>query len=138
MHILLEDLNDSAPEFDFPVYTFSTPENKQADLFACSGLHQLSATDKDLGRGMWFYETDSPVFSVNSLTGEIRTKVQLDRETKGRYDFIVRVVDADDNSLFSTARIIVNIEDENDHRPEIVFPTSNHIITLVYLFNYIT
>ena len=129
--ILLEDVNDCAPQFLHSSYVLSTPENRPPGVDECSGPRPLSARDRDLGGGHWLYETSSPAFSVNAKTGEIRTKVLLDREAKSVYEFIVRVVDQDDSSLFTSAMIVVNVLDANDNRPKIVFPSQHHIVTLV-------
>lgn len=53
---------------------------------------------------------------VDQTTGEIRTKVQLDRETRASYDLVAIPINGDN------VKVVVKVLDENDNAP--TFPTS--------------
>ena len=65
------------------------------------------------------------VFSINEKTGQICTKVPLDREQKSSYEFLIS---ADDGKFRSLVPLIVQVTDENDSPP--VFEQSKYQLTL--------
>jgi len=65
------------------------------------------------------------VFSINEKTGQICTKIPLDREQKESYEFLIA---ADDGKFKSVVPLTVQILDENDSPP--VFEKSKYQLTL--------
>ena len=64
-------------------------------------------------------------FSINEKTGQICTRVPLDREQKSTYEFLIT---ADDGKFRSVVPLTVLILDENDQPP--VFEQSKYHLTL--------
>ncbi|XP_055386024.1 protein dachsous [Condylostylus longicornis] len=58
-------------------------------------------------------------FEINGSTGEIRTKIQLDRETHYKYSFVA-VPSSGEN-----IRVIINVLDENDNAPTFPYKVMN-------------
>ena len=120
--ILIRDVNDEPPRFRQDSFSVSVEENNQPRLV----IAQLTATDTDSAPYNSFryslHNSYSGTFSVDHLTGEIRTLVSLDREHQDRYE--LEVVAADDQvaSLRSTATATIYVMDQNDNRPIIKYP----------------
>lgn len=113
------DINDHAPVFEKPWYTFDISEGEYKNIV----LGKITATDEDYGDNANITYTlisnDLHPFYVLPLTGILKINGQLDRETKSLYE--LKIV-ANDNSKFekrmtSTAEIEVNILDVNDNAP---------------------
>ncbi|XP_063784886.1 protocadherin gamma-B5-like isoform X8 [Pseudophryne corroboree] len=118
--IMVSDINDNAPVFDKELYQLSVAENIPLN----SLVVQLSATDRDEGlNGQVTYsfghikKNAQQIFTVDPVTGEIRTKGPLDFETTKSYEMIVEAEDG--GGLVSHCKVIVQIIDANDNTPEI-------------------
>ena len=116
IYVVVEDINDHAPDFENDFYEFSILENSLID----AQVGEVFAYDKDADlNGMVKYEIlDSTHFKINETNGIISVLDQLDREDQDRHEFTVVAKDSSEiQSLTSSATIIVNILDENDNRP---------------------
>ena len=120
LNVTLLDGNDLPPEFGRSVYNASLAEGEDAG----SGVIILTATDKDIGdNGRVTYEIESSVqeiidsFAINLTTGELFTKVVLDREKKDLYD--IGIIAKDHGKPQHSTRTIVRliVTDVNDNRP---------------------
>ncbi|XP_075066025.1 protocadherin gamma-B5-like isoform X3 [Mixophyes fleayi] len=118
--IIVSDINDNAPVFEKELYQLSVNENIPIN----SLVVQLSATDKDEGlNGQVTYsfghikKNVQQIFTIDSITGEIRTKGQLDFEVTKSYEMIVEAEDG--GGLVSHCKVIIKIIDANDNTPEI-------------------
>ncbi|KAM4677089.1 protocadherin gamma-B2-like isoform 5-T5 [Discoglossus pictus] len=85
----------------------------------------LNATDEDEGlNGQITYsfgniqKNAQQIFNLDTLTGEIKTKSQLDFEMTKAYEMIVLAEDG--GGLASRCKIVVRIVDANDNAPEII------------------
>lgn len=67
-------------------------------------------------------------FHIEPLTGNIKTRLRLDRESESRIEFLVIAYDSGNPQLSGTASVIVAIEDINDNAP---FFEQNHYIVEV-------
>ncbi|KAM5173172.1 protocadherin gamma-B7-like isoform 2-T2 [Mantella aurantiaca] len=118
--IIVSDINDNAPVFEKELYQIDVLENTPVN----SLVVKLSATDKDEGlNGQVTYsfghikKIAQQVFTIDSVTGEIRTKGQLDFETTKSYEMMVEAEDG--GGLVSHCKVIIKIIDANDNEPEI-------------------
>ncbi|KAM4586364.1 protocadherin-20 [Fundulus diaphanus] len=119
------DQNDNAPVFNTPHFIFFIPEN--APPFAQVG--SIEVEDPDEGENgnikLQFENSDAP-FAVDSVQRTLQTTSKLDREMTDVHELYLV---ASDNgypvALTSTARVTVFIEDVNDNKPQVIFPSSN-------------
>ncbi|XP_062380257.1 protocadherin gamma-A11-like [Sardina pilchardus] len=117
IHVTVLDANDNAPVFSQEVYKASLPEN--APLY--SVVVKVSATDADEGpNGEVSYEFSrisskaKNIFSLDSVTGEIRVIGTVDFEDEKKYE--MRIEGKDGFGLSTDARSL------NNHIPEDVPP----------------
>ncbi|VDM31387.1 unnamed protein product [Hydatigera taeniaeformis] len=132
IHVL--DVNDNPPVFGSPSgYRFVIEEEREAG----SVVGVVSATDIDEGKNgkisYRLFGTAAAVqrgFAVNPTTGEITTKMSLDREVNAVYEFFVTAEDSSSSKrLTATAKVIVELLDINDNDPKFIYPTQpNHTI----------
>uniref|UniRef100_A0A182TNV0 Uncharacterized protein n=1 Tax=Anopheles melas TaxID=34690 RepID=A0A182TNV0_9DIPT len=104
------------PVFEHMFYDAKVDENQLAGRLVTT----VKATDKDFGEyGRLAYSIISDdmqdYFSIDKEKGEIVTKKKLDREERMHYDIPVMAVDAGGRAGFSTVRLRVG--DENDNQP---------------------
>ncbi|KAL5103513.1 Protein dachsou [Taenia crassiceps] len=118
LRIQVLDVNDNAPVFGSPSgYRFVIEEEKEAG----SVVGVVSATDADEGKNgkisYRLFGTAAAVqrgFAVNPTTGEITTKVSLDREVNAVYEFFVTAEDSSSSKrLTATTKVIVELLDIN-------------------------
>lgn len=129
--VTITDYNDNAPVIQEPT-SFSVKENKNTNTLVGS----LKASDADEGDNAKLMFLMKPEYEdlvpfVVYPDGVIKTNRQLDRETQGRYDFVIVVVDQGTPRLSSSANITVTVSDDNDHIPVIKFPMDgNNTVTI--------
>ena len=127
VNITLEDANDNSPTFSQVAYSFQVPED--APIGTTVGI--ISAADSDLdSNGFVTYSFDKTtsqlyggLFLLDSNTGHITLRKQLDYEATTRYQLVVKAMDAGSISLLSYANIIVDVIDINDNAPLITVNT---------------
>ncbi|XP_058590027.1 protocadherin beta-8-like [Neofelis nebulosa] len=120
INILVVDINDNAPEFEQSLYRVKIPEDSPIGFLIVT----VSATDADIGvNGEISYslfqasEEICKTFEINSMTGEIRLKKQLDFE---RIQFYEVNIEARDSGSFSgKCTVLTQVLDVNDNAPEI-------------------
>ncbi|EAA03222.4 AGAP011526-PA, partial [Anopheles gambiae str. PEST] len=110
------DVNDCPPEIEQDSYNITVSERAPFG----TAILKVKATDKDFGEyGRLAYSIISDdmqeYFSIDKEKGEIVTKKKLDREERMQYDIPVMAVDAGGRAGFSTVRLRVG--DENDNQP---------------------
>ncbi|XP_048838529.1 protocadherin beta-16-like isoform X5 [Brienomyrus brachyistius] len=120
IHVTVLDANDNIPVFSQAVYKVSLPENSPLDFVVVT----VSATDADEGpNGEVTYDFGrvsdkvKNVFSLEQKTGEIRVKGQIDFEEESVYE--MRIQAKDGLGLVSYTKVIIEITDVNDNKPEI-------------------
>ncbi|XP_012815153.2 protocadherin gamma-B5 isoform X5 [Xenopus tropicalis] len=127
--ISITDVNDNTPMFSKDVYPVNLPENAPVDtLVIC-----LNATDADEGvNGHIVYSFShiskiaQQTFTIDSHTGEIRTKGTLDFEITKAYEIIVEARDG--GGLFSHTKVVIQVLDTNDNAPEIILTSVSNSI----------
>ena len=124
--INIRDLNDNIPDFSQDTYTISVVE----DIPVQSEILQVQATDADIGTNsdLRFSTPDQSVpFVVDSITGQIRSSMTLDREAVPFYQFSVIVTDRGMPSLSSVTTVEFTLIDANDN-PPIISPQAFSVV----------
>lgn len=119
--ITLSNVNDNDPVFSLDTYSADVPENVE-NAFVLA----LVATDADEDNLEYFFADTSTesTFSINSETGDIAVKGQLDYETITMYIFDVIVSDGERSD---TASVNVGVTNVADGRP-VVLPLQKTIL----------
>ncbi|XP_018107560.1 protocadherin gamma-B2 isoform X3 [Xenopus laevis] len=127
--INISDFNDNNPLFSKELYQVNLIESAPVNTLV---VH-LDATDEDEGiNGHITYSLShitkaaQEKFTIDSKTGEIRTKDDLDFETTKTYEMIVEAQDG--GGLFSNAKVVIQIVDANDNAPEIIITSVSNSI----------
>ncbi|XP_035289609.1 protocadherin Fat 3-like [Anguilla anguilla] len=117
--ITVLDVNDNPPIFSQPAYDVAISEDVPAD----TEVLRVQATDRDK-KSRLSYSIHSSVdpasmrmFRISPGTGAVYTAYQLDHETRTQHILTVMVKDQEFPYHRDLARILVTVEDENDHAP---------------------
>jgi protocadherin Fat 4 len=123
----LINLPDNAPIFDHASYKIEVYENASLNKILC-----VSATDADsfnfseendqkLFKLSYYFDSDTQKpqytrenFEIDSKSGCISIKTELDRETKSLYEMVVI---ADDGTFKASANVQIKVLDVNDNYP---------------------
>ena len=130
VEISVVDVNDNAPRFPNAHYQGSVHEN----LPAGTSIIEVSAHDEDLGEnGKVRYRfvsegQDEQSFTIDAVSGVIRTKRPLDREAKEYYDLMVEAYDAGIPEMTAVVKVGITILDINDNPP--YFPNDTMVFNL--------
>ncbi|XP_067323835.1 protocadherin alpha-3-like isoform X10 [Anolis sagrei] len=116
------DENDNAPAFNQSVYKVQMAE----DALSGTLVMTLNATDLDEGSNKdvtYSFQnrvalTLKNMFTLNSVSGEIRTKVKLDYEETHQYEIQVQARDKGSNPMTGYCSIVIEVLDVNDNAPE--------------------
>ncbi|KAL8613059.1 hypothetical protein ACOMHN_008828 [Nucella lapillus] len=119
--IIVDDVNDHAPQFNKEVFSVTVAENQAVDFPVLT----VQATDKDFAENARIrysivnHTKPNDAFKIDPVYGEISTMQELDRETHQHYQLKIRAVDQGDLSerKSSTATVNITISDENDNAP---------------------
>ncbi|XP_047493063.1 protein dachsous-like [Penaeus chinensis] len=115
------DANDNSPSFSKQVYEFTVEEN----LGSGAVVGSLSAEDRDLGNNAslrFSLQPSDGSFQINPVTGEIVTRVSLDRELKAVYEVTAEVHDEGRPPRHAHATVRVLVTDVNDNSPTFIEP----------------
>ncbi|XP_010386489.1 protocadherin alpha-4 isoform X12 [Rhinopithecus roxellana] len=123
--ITVLDANDNAPAFDRTLYKVRLPENVPNGTLVI----KLNASDSDEGlNGDIVYSFSNDVspnvkskFHIDPITGQIIVKGYIDFEESKSYEIIVEGIDKGQLPLSGHCRVIVEVEDNNDHVPDLEF-----------------
>ena len=123
--IHVNNLNDNKPKFEQESYSFKLLENLPIGTL----IGQVNAIDFDLNSTI-HYELASPdyqdIFSIDSFTGQLYTKVLLDYETHSIYH--LHIIAKDNDNLHSdNVSLTIELIDINDNPPIINTSTSVYI-----------
>lgn len=120
IRIVVDDVNDNAPEFLVQNYTVKALE----DLPVGSVVAIVTAIDPDLGTGgVVTYslesesssEADDRLFEIDPVSGTVRTMSELDFETRQIHTLIVRAADGGMPYLSSETWLTVEVVDVNEN-----------------------
>ncbi|XP_058790848.1 cadherin-related tumor suppressor [Phymastichus coffea] len=127
LRVTILDENDEAPKFSQNVVQVTLSENTPANSLVAT----LSAVDNDQGtNGSVAYSLHPNVlrdypktFALDALTGQLMTKISMDREKVEEYRVAVIARDQGTPPQSSTATVMLSLEDVNDNPPTF-YPTS--------------
>lgn len=133
MNIIIEDVNDNAPEFGSNTVRISVPE----DVEPGSPLYQAHARDRDSGENSVvrysLYAEDAvksgDLFSIDPKLGHLTLTRPLDYEEAQHHTLVIVANDMGAPSLSSNLTLLVEVQDVNDNPP--VFEQSEYSVTLV-------
>ncbi|BES90547.1 Laminin G domain [Nesidiocoris tenuis] len=113
--------NQHSPEFNKHLYESRILENLPPGAIVA----KVAATDKDsdyFGTVTYFIQSSlmNEKFTINNMTGEIRTKISFDREEQKVYEIPVVAVDGGGKLGFTSVRAWVS--DVNDNAPTFLLP----------------
>ncbi|XP_077387455.1 protocadherin alpha-5-like isoform X11 [Festucalex cinctus] len=128
----ISDVNDNAPHFKEAVINVYVKENSPTGSSLCS----INAVDPDLDANAKVsytlldnYPRNIPILSllnINSDSGDIVSLQSFDYEKLKTFQFKVQATDSGVPPLSSNVTVNVFILDENDNRPAILAPYSEH------------
>ena len=121
LKLTISDRNDNAPVFDRGLLRGSVYENVDRQ----STVMTVSATDQDyapINSQVRYHIAPSSgqAFSINAVSGIIRTRVALDRESQNEYRLVIHATDSGSPPLSSQAEVVITIKDIPDSPPVFV------------------
>lgn len=115
--INVTDANDNAPVLERPIYRAEVLEEESPPLL----VQRVRATDRDSGEnGAITYRLVDDFdgsFEIEADTGEIYTRMKLDREDVASYELVVEAIDQGRPSRTGQATVLLTILDKNDNPP---------------------
>ncbi|KAJ8383464.1 hypothetical protein AAFF_G00220600 [Aldrovandia affinis] len=129
VRIVVEDVNDNAPQFTSDPYAITVFENTEPGTLVA----RLQATDLDLGaNGEIVYSLADSAdghFSVDARSGVVSLQRPLDREVQAVYTLRARATDRGaPQRLSSACAVVVSVLDINDNPP--VFEHREYVATV--------
>ncbi|XP_052364298.1 protocadherin alpha-8-like isoform X37 [Oncorhynchus keta] len=121
--VIVLDTNDNRPVFNQDIYSVSLKENSPIGTIVTT----VNASDADAGlNGAIEYSLGRAVkrkvydiFQLDSITGEIKVKGEVDFEENEFYRLNVQASDKGQPPLTVDCRVIIKVVDVNDNKPEI-------------------
>ncbi|XP_071254573.1 protocadherin alpha-2-like isoform X23 [Salvelinus alpinus] len=127
--VRVSDVNDNAPRFSEPIINIYVKENSPVG----DVIYTMSAFDPDSDENakMTYSLLDTSVsisssVNINSDTGDIINLQSFNYEEIKKFQFKVQATDSGIPPLSSNVTVNVFILDENDNRPGILAPYSDH------------
>ncbi|NXB72914.1 PCDGK protein, partial [Donacobius atricapilla] len=123
IHIDVIDANDNAPVFNQSTYKASVRENTPSGtLVARIGAYDLD--DGPNGDIVYSFSSHTPakvreLFALDSATGELRVKGQLDYEETKLYEIYLQAKDKGAVPGVAHCKVLVEVVDVNDNAPEV-------------------
>ncbi|NXQ84700.1 PCDGK protein, partial [Nyctibius grandis] len=123
IHIDVLDANDNAPVFNQSTYKASVRENTPSGTLVA----RISAYDLDDGPNgdiIYSFSSHTPakvreLFALDSATGELRVKGQLDYEEAKLYEIYLQAKDKGAVPGVAHCKVLVEVVDVNDNTPEV-------------------
>ncbi|XP_078087833.1 uncharacterized protein LOC144505587 [Mustelus asterias] len=125
--ISVKDANDNTPVFSQSVYNISLSESAPKGALVI----KINATDLDAGpNGEILYSFSNhasgrvrELFSLDSKTGEIRIRGNLNYEENKRFELNVQAMDKGPYAVPAYCHVLLHIVDINDNAPEVTVST---------------
>ncbi|KAM4586888.1 protocadherin gamma-A2-like [Fundulus diaphanus] len=124
------DVNDNAPVFTQQTYKAAITENSPAGSIIAS----VTASDADQGsNGKITYSITNTqanvrkIFEVNKDRGEVFLIGNVDFEKNRRFEIIVGATD--EGGLTDSCKLVVEVQDVNDNKPEISIMSKSNVIS---------
>ncbi|KAF1451269.1 Protocadherin alpha-C2, partial [Pygoscelis papua] len=132
IYVEISDINDNPPHFEEPAYSVYIPENNPLGVLLCT----IKATDPDVAENAYvsYSLLDGEIeglpvasyVSIKSDSGNMYAVRSFDYETLREFQVVVQAQDAGIPPLSSTVTVHIYVVDENDHAPQILYPTSTN------------
>ncbi|KAG7464950.1 hypothetical protein MATL_G00171040 [Megalops atlanticus] len=123
--VLVEDVNDNAPQFQQTHYHLDLEENNEPG----TSLLQVRAIDADSQQNSEVAYSLNPnmaaMFSINTVTGQLFVLFTLDREKQEFHNFTILARDNGSPTLQSSVGVSIRVLDQNDNNP--IFTTTDFI-----------
>ncbi|KAJ8367947.1 hypothetical protein SKAU_G00079750 [Synaphobranchus kaupii] len=119
VYVTVLDNNDNGPVFSQPTYDITISEDTPAD----TEVVQILASDRDEKHKLSYFLHSSidpasmRMFRIDPATGTIYTTERLDHEARTQHILTVMVKDQEFPYRKNLARVLVDVEDANDHAP---------------------
>ncbi|KAG5444967.1 Protocadherin-1, partial [Clonorchis sinensis] len=119
----IEDKNDHSPQFNKTKWRFAVNEDSDPGRQRIGYLiAQINAVDLDAGQNAQITyriseETYGSHFVVDNITGTVRSKGNLDRETFDHHQFTLLAIDNGTPRLTGSTVVTVFVRDYNDEAP---------------------
>ncbi|XP_036379751.1 protocadherin-16-like [Megalops cyprinoides] len=130
VRVSVTDENDNAPRLTQERVFLAVQEG----LPPGTGFGRVSATDRDAGLNSRLtyrlLHTDRN-FQINSQTGEISTKTELDREHQSSYQLVVVVQDGGTPPRSATGTAHITVLDKNDNTPSFTHTPGRELLMQV-------
>ncbi|MXQ90943.1 hypothetical protein E5288_WYG005458 [Bos mutus] len=129
IRVKVTDANDNPPVFSQDVYKVSLRENSPPGTFVL----KVKATDQDEGISAeitYSFKTLRGIgnmFVLDHQSGEIKSNDPIDFEISSSYTISIEAKDG--GGMTGECKIILDIVDENDNAPEVVFTSVSSSIT---------
>uniref|UniRef100_A0A671U6Y8 Protocadherin 2 alpha a 1 n=1 Tax=Sparus aurata TaxID=8175 RepID=A0A671U6Y8_SPAAU len=132
LNITVLDANDNRPVFSKDIYTVSLDENAPIGTLVI----KLNATDLDEGLNSeieyTFGKTQKKkvheTFELDSVTGEIHLKGNVDFEDTEIYRLDLQASDKGQLPWTAESRVVIKIKDVNDNKPEIEVTSLSNVV----------
>ncbi|XP_038131628.1 protocadherin gamma-A5-like isoform X43 [Cyprinodon tularosa] len=128
--ITVLDANDNAPRFTQQTYKAAVNENVPTGTV----IFSVTASDADQGlNGKITYSITNTqtnvrkLFEVNKNTGDVSVKGNIDFERNKNFEIIVDATD--EGGLTDSCKLMVEVHDINDNRPEISIMSKSNVIS---------
>ncbi|CAF1202853.1 unnamed protein product [Rotaria sordida] len=127
--LIILDENDNAPIFDKDFYLINITETIPLNTILLH-FHAIDIDEENTLNSQIEYQLNNQtIFSLNSITGELRLIGKLDREEQSSYEFDIIASDhGQPQPLSSTVRCIINLIDVNDNYP--IFDLSEYVFEI--------
>ncbi|XP_024919196.1 protocadherin gamma-A1-like isoform X16 [Cynoglossus semilaevis] len=130
IRITVLDANDNAPVFTQPTYKTMVTENSPKGTVVAT----VTATDADQGSNSKITYTITntlddvrKLFKINKETGDVILNDNIDFEESKIYQINVRA--SDEGGLTDSCKLIVDVQDINDNKPEINIMSKSTVIS---------
>ena len=127
--ITVLDANDNAPVFTQSTYKATVTENSPKGTVVAT----VTATDADQGSNAKITysitntDDDMKVFEVNEENGEVILIGNIDFEESRNYQ--INLLASDEGGLTDSCKVIVDVQDVNDNKPEINIMSRSTVIS---------
>ncbi|ESP00054.1 hypothetical protein LOTGIDRAFT_51965, partial [Lottia gigantea] len=119
--VMVGDVNDNSPEFHQQFYPFNVSESLPVDAL----ILQLNASDKDTGSNAdisYYFSPRQPesilkLFSLNRLTGELKTAMPLNTSVGDVFEILAEARDHGNPVLTSQVTINIRVLDTDNNPP---------------------
>ena len=128
VNIKVDDVNDEPPKFPQEIYPFSIMEGPVKDPKQVGVVQAFDSDEYPNNQCEYSLVpgNESWKFVIDSNSGIIHVQYDMDREEQNVYHVTVRAVDKRRPSLSSLAQVIIDIDDLNDNRPYVTYPTGGN------------